>query len=1513
MDKRRLLKADGSATLKEAQEKLLVPESEHVLKSKYIIDTTEEGQSSIRWASWNSITKRDPNDIPKKKLRPDGTPARRGRPPKNLSATLTTSASKRAPEGGDTPSVSKRALEDGNTPSASTTKKQKLDENGPPLPPKPRGRPRKAKKPPQNSRKLNSKPVVQSTPNAQDVALATEVQESVFLDTRDAGTAGDHEMALEDQEETQQAVAQFDQSESDLASAELDKTLEESNEASNDAVVLGEVMATPQVPTPKRKGRLPKYQKSAHSEPEPISTESNTVEEPSDVVEVNQTLHQTPAPKRRGRPPKVKPPTTPVTQAIDLFPTVSSTLRTPAAPKTPHTTTTRETRSKRKAANLPGVEKITEFYQPKSVSATELQTVEAEQNAPGEEMKEPAVVVPKRRGRKRKDVPVQEPTQPEVVDVEMLDASLIEQGEIAKPQEEAAPSVTPKLVPPMPQAVARAAATPSTTEDDPKTPLRTRKSSRVAQTWTSQRSTRRSEPFSASVDASAEVLELTSAPSPLTSRNNTAIELESETTEDKAQQPRETTPTISQPNTPGEGAFILTLKQTKGRMYRRNNSPGSSRQPRSEPSMVLEEVDDSARLSYGSAGGMLMIQRQRVIMELIEENGGVFPGGLEIKHAFECRYKRKNPKAGQPDRRLMVSLVSSLQRSGKINQIVINFINSRGLRQTKRILADAKLPLDSPLIMDMKNKIVAADGNLWFPEGTEIPKDAQKLASSVRGLPTQPGTIESVEFDRMYMPTKQLLKEQKAEHARDRLLRLEFPRFTAEQKELAAKRLEYRRRKRAYYDRLRLAAEDDTWDGEMDIENPEQTFWWQDFVDRPDVQALNDIEGFVPAPGLPSTVILRPPVGIPEPHKKSDFVLGVRDVILWEKRQIWWNDELDCYFGFNMINHFGPQMDLKETDFCQEEASMDHAIFAPDFRRGNRDGFSGWRRLGAPRKHARKALNFAEDEPRAKRRRIIGPLKKKRSRREKAMADLHRGGDGDDDPTLDEVPPKPAVIPRKRHLFDHDQDDILLGAIIIVRTLFGGFDRRIDWNLVWTAFPDVELATLKARWPRVRDAHKTHLKKLQIDFEETYLTAYEKGEMPEIKRGENEDFDLPWHTKWFRENVTVPDSKSVPTLPNSRKVFDSLYDLRTERPSWRDEFHNAALTGESRKTFLYTHAFEIPVIQSREDTRPFEDSPEQECLKSLIKANILTDITIYDARKAFGLLSKYEASKIDDAFYTLTGHKMLAPKKDAEKLVPGRNYEFTEKFHLSLRGGVGGRMWSQAVGFENLCDQAFHVSRIEEEDESPIGDGSAQEENHQPQHEMPNPPPVMQLSPIMNDGCMLSLLSLIANRRVTLDKSHYHSNIHGLIPGYRTRTIEKNLIDFPIFISPTPLYYQKPYFRSSPHSPYPPAPPPNSPDWDKQPVKLWYDIMGNIVMGMWKKCVAAVLGTVVARPGIREGEIVKVLWPGLTIVEVEELVGWLVECGAVDRVKAGDGVHGCFPREGCHWSLGLTGEKLGMV
>ena len=112
---------------------------------------------------------------------------------------------------------------------------------------------------------------------------------------------------------------------------------------------------------------------------------------------------------------------------------------------------------------------------------------------------------------------------------------------------------------------------------------------------------------------------------------------------------------------------------------------------------------------------------------------------------------------------------------------------------------------------------------------------------------------------------------------------------------------------------------------------------------------------------------------------------------------------------------------------------------------------------------------------------------------------------------------------RNQYAIPKEDEDTLLIAVIIVRTIFGNIDRKINWNLVQKAMPQHQPVVFQRRWPRVRDVHKTHLKRLQSEFEEMYLEAYAQGKLPPINTHDPMSFDLAYHIKWFRDNLELPE------------------------------------------------------------------------------------------------------------------------------------------------------------------------------------------------------------------------------------------------------------------------------------------------------------------------------------------------------------------------------------------------------
>lgn len=566
----------------------------------------------------------------------------------------------------------------------------------------------------------------------------------------------------------------------------------------------------------------------------------------------------------------------------------------------------------------------------------------------------------------------------------------------------------------------------------------------------------------------------------------------------------------------------------------------------------VENLDIEGNESYGSIGGMLALARQQVVLDLVKEHGGVFPGGNELRFAFDKRYRKKNPKAGLCDRRLIRGIVQSLQYKKKIHPLTFTFTNSNGSLITKKILVDASLGTDSPLVDAMVKEMIAVEGNLWFPPNTELQQNIQdRFAKPPHWSLPKPREVEGVEFDRIHPNSVMQLKMKRAAKAADRAAakaaKLAIPskprgrpriytenhastgtgsgrrkKFTDEQKEEAARRRKAEIKAEKVLLKLNQQYRNETfdpYDPPPTEENLPRRVWWNDFVDR----------------------------DLTEPRDGRRFLQEIHDVEKWEKKMenAPMADREDN--SLIMINHFAPDTEVGENFTQVPVLDMDQRIRAPDFSEPRPDGLrkpgpkpgNSRRRPGS--KPARTVDLLMGDAPKRKRR-APGSFEKTPSRRERAMTAIRKNTlKASDTLPLQEreymnlsrqvrnlgadfskVPPRRFQF-RNQYIIPKEDEDSLLIAIIIVRTIFGGWDRKIDWGLVQTAIPKHNAITLQKRWPRVREIHKTHMKKLQAEFEQMFLEAYEKGELPTFNPTDSSTFDLPFVVTWFRENLELPE------------------------------------------------------------------------------------------------------------------------------------------------------------------------------------------------------------------------------------------------------------------------------------------------------------------------------------------------------------------------------------------------------
>lgn len=129
--------------------------------------------------------------------------------------------------------------------------------------------------------------------------------------------------------------------------------------------------------------------------------------------------------------------------------------------------------------------------------------------------------------------------------------------------------------------------------------------------------------------------------------------------------------------------------------------------------------------------------------------------------------------------------------------------------------------------------------------------------------------------------------------------------------------------------------------------------------------------------------------------------------------------------------------------------------------------------------------------------------------------------------------------------------------------------------------------------------------------------------------------------------------------------------------------------------------------------------------------------------------------------------------------------------------------------------------------------------------------------------------------------------------------MDKDIVNFKVQIKPGPGYESK-------ASPLPaPSPPRGDPENKAEPIRLWVDLNRKLITGMWLKVTTAVLSLITSRPGIHKKEIMRVLWPGLILVEVEEIVDWLAARGSVKCSGEGesDTKTACWPTEGYFLAL----------
>ena len=442
--------------------------------------------------------------------------------------------------------------------------------------------------------------------------------------------------------------------------------------------------------------------------------------------------------------------------------------------------------------------------------------------------------------------------------------------------------------------------------------------------------------------------------------------------------------------------------------------------------------------------------------------------------------------------------------------------------------------------------------------------------------------------------------------------------------------------------------------------------------------------------------------------------------------------------------------------------------------------------------------------------------------------------------------------PRDAKSLGENGEERLLTAVMVIRALTGGIDKRIDWVLVAKVFePTYTQMFVHSRWNITLQKYKLVLPKMESEFQSIFARAYEEGTVPALDYDNLESYDWKWLIEWTMANIDTP-TRSLPELPVERSEFDTLYRLDETYNNEINECYEIDGTSSlARRTkIMHRDPYVLPLARERRKDRP-KEAEDFITVKSWIRANIVTPESTYDSSAARARFSNFPERMIEDALKQLLHDRVLTVENKG-RLIPGRNYDVSDFLVSRLKKNLQPTHFHRAAAYKQQLDHDFEEKGF------------------------------ASYSSAVEDGDMLVIINLQAHQRITVVPIDVPMNKWGQTDGsYETRQMDKRRLNFSIELRPTPNYVY-----GNPISPLP-APPSGHLQEPMAKIPLWYDIQNSLVPVMWEMALAAVVAVLAVRPGVGASEMEKAMRPALEAWELQEILKWLVDAKAAKRVGQG--------------------------
>ncbi|KAK2745430.1 hypothetical protein FQN57_003773 [Myotisia sp. PD_48] len=889
-------------------------------------------------------------------------------------------------------------------------------------------------------------------------------------------------------------------------------------------------------------------------------------------------------------------------------------------------------------------------------------------------------------------------------------------------------------------------------------------------------------------------------------------------------------------------------------------------------------------LRSGSVG----ILRRKIIMDILDKAGGLYPMGTELWYPFTTSWLNPN-QTEKPDMRTIKNAVRSLVETGKLRQHTFSGKNSKGLMVTKSILTHAHLAPNDPRIVSLQKAMLDADPHSYFPPEVEIDGELRKSTRQPRFDTKLPRIDGEVKVMLHHPPSRALMQEARTQqNKRLKLLRKRQPTGHPSKR---LRRLE-RIQKLAKDRFLRHPTQAAPSLGETSVLRslvpgilvPPALELTVSRRDEPKTSLLMMLmcptQTFFALTGTFGTITRTHLIPYEEverhelPNDLGDIFLrtGRRQI---DPSKVSDPASMQFFYDVELVNHW--ELDnLYIFDTPNDRFRFINYTIEGPFESVPLEGVIGFYSDMLPAQPARRLTRrMAKFQmlgpmtiPSADSNQTLQELQGHETVRKLARLEQPRGSE-----IIESAIATPETRRKVRKIVAFPRQDIqkLIIAMVVIRTIAGGMEGKVvEWAILAPLFPNYDPKFIHERGKSLGARHRLEMAKMQSEFQERFAEAYENNEVPPLDFDHLESYDWAWVIEWTARNIERPRMGKLPDLPATRKQFDSVFEIRKDPSQDIDVIyqHNTATTLPRKRSLLASVPFSISLSEDHKKPQVRSTGAELlEVAKTWVRANVITPEDVYRPVEAGKTIGRFSEEVLGQAIRSLVFERVISLNSKG-RVFPGRNYDLTETFLFTLtrRRSIESTQLRQASYFKTqILDPALR------------SEGK------------------YYLKAEADDGDILAMINLSAHGRVKIKPKNPPRNKYGLTEGgYMTRFMDKNKLRFDVEIRPVVgrYVYGNPIEESVRNTPVPKG----ELDDSIAPsamlvlpmIPVWLDVHAQFIKLMWDLAACAILGIIAARPALSVTEISQMIEPCLAEWEADLMLRWMADVGIIENFDGSD-------------------------